>query len=390
MKEGAAMNGMVASGFEPCLEAFLHNFADGSELGGACAIYRHGEPLLDVWSGAANAATNAPWTADTVVPVFSVTKGIAAICVLSLASRGLIDLDKPLAHYWPEFGAAGKDRVTVRDALGHRAGVPVIDGAITIDDLANSEAMSHRLAAQAPIFDPGADHIYHALTIGWITTELVRRITGLPLGKWFRQNLASPFELNIQIGRTGDDNSPIAAVEVLEGRDTPPIDPDIIPARAITLNGMYPARLSGLTEALNSAAFQQVELAGGNALADARSLARLYGLVLGTVDHAPLISSGCLQDSCKLVSHGPQFGMDMPGPTWGAGLMLPWVVQPMLGPGSFGHDGAGGSLAFAHPPSGISFAYVRNRTGIPNIEDPQVYRVVHALAKCLDISIPNY
>lgn len=390
MTRDPEIGGFAETGFAPCLDAFKQNFAQGGELGAACAIYRDGKPLLDVWAGTARSDEGSPWTDNTVVPVFSVTKGIAAICVLSLVSRGLIVLDAPLARYWPEFGLYGKDQVTVREALGHRAGVPVIDGAITLADLEDTKEMSRRLAAQAPLFQPGSCHLYHALTIGWITSELVRRTTGLPLGAWFRQNVAEPSELNIQIGRTKADTTPIAAVEVPADRDTPPIDADILPARAISLNGLFPARMSGLAGALNSPEFQQVELAGGNGLADARSLARLYGLVLGGGDVQPLISSACLVASCETVSAGPQFGMDFPGPTWGAGFMLPWSVQPMLGPGSFGHDGAGGSLAFAHAPSGISFAYVRNRTGIPNAEDAQVYRVVRALAGCLDISIPCY
>lgn len=390
MRSNPKIGGFVETGFEPCLDAFERNFAEGAELGAACAVYRDGKPLLDVWAGVARSDDGCPWTEDTVVPVFSVTKGIAAICVLSLVSRGLVDLDAPLARYWPEFGLHGKDRITVRQSLAHRAGVPVIDGSITVADLVDTERMSRRLAAQPPLFEPGSDHLYHALTIGWITSELVRRTTGLPLGEWFRLNVAEPYGLNIQIGRTAGDTTPIAAVEVPVDRDTPQIDADLIPARAISLNGLFPARMSGLADALNSPAFQQVELAGGNGLADARSLARLYGLVLGDDDTRPLVSSACLAAACEAVSAGPQFGTDVPGPTWGTGFMLPWSVQPMLGPGSFGHDGAGGSLAFAHAPSGVSFAYVRNRTGIPNTEDAHVYRLVRALAECLDISIPCY
>jgi CubicO group peptidase (beta-lactamase class C family) len=382
--------GFVEPEFAACMDAFRQSFAEDGELGAACAIYRDGKPLLDVWAGWTGKTREVIWTGDTVAPVFSVTKGIAAICVLSLASRGLLDLDTPLAQYWPAFGTHGKNLVTVREALGHRAGVPVIDGPIALAELADTRAMSRRLAAQEPIFAPGSNHIYHALTIGWITSELVRRTTGLSLGAWLRANLAVPYGLNIQIGRTTDDTSPIADIEVPDDRDTPPIDAELIPARAIALNGLFPARLSSLCAAMSSSEFQQFELAGANGLADARSLARLYGLVLGSKGIEPLISSDCLAAACEIISEGAQFGIDMPGPTWGAGFMLPWPVQPMLGPGSFGHDGAGGSLAFAHAPSGISFAYVRNRTGIPNVEDAHVYRVVRALAHCLDIAIPTY
>lgn len=384
------IHGFAAPGFEACFDAFAQNFEQGEELGAACAIYHRGELVLDVWGGTAISTTGEPWAKNTAVPVFSVTKGIAAICVLTLASQGGIQLDLPLAHYWPEFGVHGKDQVTVGEALAHRAGVPVIDGPISIQDLSDPAAMAERLARQKPIFEPGTSHLYHAITIGWITSELVRRVTGLPIGQWFNQHLATPHDLNIRIGRSAADNGQIAVVEVPSDRDTPVVDPDLIPARAITLNGMYEARLSGLAGALNSAALQRVELAGANGIADARSLARLYDMVLGSSECSALVSKDCLEQACTTLSHGPQFGMEISGPTWGAGLMLPWPIQPMLGPGSFGHDGAGGSLAFAHAPSGSSFAYVRNRTGQPNIEDPQVYRVVRALAQTLDISIPKY
>jgi hypothetical protein len=180
-------------------------------------------------------------------------------------------------------------------------------------------------------------------------------------------------------------------MEVPPAHDTPPIDPHIFPGNAISLNGLIVPSMSGLAAAMNDPAIQRVELAGANGLADARSLAMLYSRVLVGTDGGPLVSEACLSDACAVVSEGSQWQqVDVAGPTWGAGLMLPWSVQPMLGPGSFGHDGAGGSLAFAHAPSGVSFAYVRNRAGPPGIVDPLVYRVVEALAGCLSISTPTY
>ncbi len=384
------IEGWVDPAFAPCLEAFRANFSEGGELGAACAIYVDGRLVLDAWGGVAERDTGQRWRRDTVVPFFSVTKGVAAICVLAQVSRGLLDLDRPVADYWPEFAAHGKGKVTVREALGHRAGIPVIEGAVTIGDLADPRAMSHRLAQERPLFEPGSSHIYHALTIGWITTELVRRAAGHQLGRWFRDELADPLDLNIQIGRTEADRSPIAVVDVPPDRDTPALDPLDFPGSVMSLNGLIVPTMGGLAAAMNDPAIQRIELAGANGLGDARSLARLYAEVLGGSSGERLLSSACLADVCRVVSQGCQWSIDAPGPAWGAGFMLPWHVQPMLGPGSFGHDGAGGSLAFAHAPSGTAFAYVRNRAGRPSVADPLVYRVVEALAGHLGISLPAH
>lgn len=384
------VEGWADPAFNTCLDAFRSNFGQDGELGAACAIYHNGEPVLDVWGGAATADGGQPWRRDTVAPVFSVTKGVAALCVLAQVDEGLIDLDAPVARYWPEFGEHGKDRVTVRQALGHRAGVPAISGAITLENLADPAAMAARLGSELPIFDPNTAHIYHPITIGWITSELVRRVTGLSVGQWLRKHVAEPLQLNLQIGRLPADNSPIARFMVPPERDSPELEADSLAAQAISLSGLMEPRLSGLAKGMNDPRLQAVELAGANGLADARSLARLYSAVLTGAEGISLPSMACVRDARTPISQGKQWMTDFTGPTWGAGLMLPWAVQPMLGQGSFGHDGMGGALAFAHEPSGISFAYVRNRAGIANIADPLVYRVVGILADKLGITIPTF
>lgn len=376
--------GRAKPGFEPCLEAFFANFeGEGAERGGACAIYHEGDLVLDAWGGVADAETGRLWRRETAAPVFSVTKGVAALVVLMLTDRGLLDLDHPVARYWPEFAAHGKDAVTIREALGHRAGVPAIAGAISIDDLHDGAAMAARLAAEPPIHEPGGAHLYHALTVGWITSELVRRVTGRTLGRWLDQELCEPLGLNLCIGNAAARIRDIAVLETPPQNDSPPIDPDSIPARAITFNGLYEPRVSAVAAALSRADFQDVELAGANCVSDARSLAKLYAAATGVIEGVRPLSRAALKDALTLVSQGPQFGQDFPGPSWGPGVMLPFAMQPMLGEGSFGHDGMGGALAFAHLPTRTTFAYVRNRMGVPGVLDTQVYRVVDALNQCM-------
>lgn len=388
MNADMPVEGSVDPAFRACFDAFRSNFEKGGELGAACAIYRNGQPILDVWGGIALADIEQPWQRDTAVPVFSVTKGVAALCVLAQADQGKIDLDAPLARYWPEFGEHGKDRVTVREALAHRAGVPAFTGPVTIEELADPTAMSARLANEPPAFEPGSAHLYHAITVGWITTELVRRATGQQVGAWFRDHIANPMGLNIQIGRQPSDSSPLAQFVVPPEYDMPPLDTESWMARALSLNNLMVPSFGGLAAAMNDPRFQRVEMAGANGLADARSLARFYSAVLTGSEDVPLPSLACVKGACTPVSQGAQWMTEMPSPTWGAGLVLPWAGQPMLGEGSFGHDGMGGSLAFAHAPSGISFAYVRNRSQPFGAADPYVYRVVQALADTTGIQIP--
>jgi CubicO group peptidase (beta-lactamase class C family) len=381
------VTGRTDPGFELCLEAFSANFeGEDAERGAACAIYHDGTPVLDAWGGLADAETGRLWQRETAVPVFSVTKGVAALVVLMLVDRGLLDLDSPVARYWPEFGVHGKGAVTIREALAHRAWVPAIAGPISIDNLHDSAAMAARLAAEPPIHEPGRAHLYHALTVGWITSELVRRVTGQTLCRWLDQELCEPLGLNLCIGNAALRVRDIAVLETPPQNDSPPIDRDSIPARAITLNGLFEPRVSAIAAALSRAEFQEVELAGANCLSDARSLAKLYAAATGVIDGVAPLSTATLSDALRLMSHGSQYGQEFEGPSWGPGTMLPFAMQPMLGEGSFGHDGMGGALAFAHVPTRTTFAYVRNRMGVPGVLDAHVYRVVDALSQCLSIT----
>ncbi len=212
-------NGFVRPGFEMVAEAFERNLQTG-ELGAACSIRVQGEVVIDLWGGRMRADAPDLWERDTMVTVFSVTKGVCACIVLHMVDQGLISLDTPVAHYWPEFAAAGKDQLTVRQALGHRAGVPFISGDITLDDLRSPERMAARLAAESPIFAPNSAHLYHPLTIGWITSELIRRVTGLTISQWLAQNIAEPRDLSLYIGLPEEKLSNVARVQLRDQKGT--------------------------------------------------------------------------------------------------------------------------------------------------------------------------
>ncbi len=390
MKNNELFKGWADPSFNVCLEAFRENFADDGELGAACTIYQGGKQVMNAWGGVADSNQQQPWLRHTAAPIFSCTKGVAALCVLAQVSEGKLDLDEPVARYWPEFAEFGKDRVTVREAMAHRAGVPFISGDVTMEDLSDFSTMSQRLAAEKPVFEPGSAHSYHAVTIGWITGELIRRATDKSFNQWLQHKFIGPLGLNLQIGHGAIPLEHIAHYEVPAAHDTPEFDPLSEFARPISLNGLIVPRMSGLASAVNNPAFREPELAGFNGFSDAESLARFYAATLGYINDVSLISSDIVKDATQLLSYGNDTISGLPGPNWGAGLMVPWRVQPMLGEGSFGHDGAGGALAFAHRPSGVSFAYIRNRAGLPGERDRLVYRVVEAMADCLKISLPTF
>lgn len=385
----ARVGGTVAPGFERCREAFAAGLRSGAEVGAACSIHLKGETVVDLWGGIADRNSGLRWNDDTIVPVFSVSKGVAAVCVLHLVSQGLIDLDAPVAQYWPEFAQTGKAAVTVRDTLAHRAGVPLIDGEVSPEQIGDVEHMAARLAAQPPMFEPGSTHLYHAITIGWFTSELVRRVTGHTVGQWLAENVANPLDLSLYFGVPQKEQQRVARLvhrdpaQAATAIETS-MAPGSLPWRAMTINGALSFAADFGQGTLNDPHVQSMELAGAALVADARSLATFYAACLAPIDGVRLLSDEVIADAIRPVSTGKQFGLEEEGPAWGAGLMLPWRVQPMLGGSSFGHDGMGGSLAFASPEREVGFAYVRNGMAAGGVEDSEVYAVVKALGDILD------
>ena len=170
-----SVQGGVDEGYGPVADAFRRNFAEGAEIGAACAVYRDGRKVVDLWGGLRDATSGAPWEQDTLITVFSATKGVSSLAIAVAASRGLISYDDNVADHWPEFAQAGKAAITVRQLLGHQAGLAVIDPPLTFSDLTDPPAMSAKLASQAPMLSPGTRHGYHALTLGWYESELIRQ-----------------------------------------------------------------------------------------------------------------------------------------------------------------------------------------------------------------------
>jgi CubicO group peptidase (beta-lactamase class C family) len=380
----------VAGRFKPGYEALVDTFADtiarGLEAGAACAVFKDGVPVLDVWGGVSDRQNGTPWREDTLVTAYSVTKGIAALAVLHLVDQGFLGLDEPVAKYWPEFAQHGKQNVTVRDLLAHRAGLPFVQGEVQLDELASPRHMAARLAGQVPYFEPGSTHMYHGLTMGWLTSELMRRVTGTSMGPWVAE-LARRLEIELWIGLPASFRPRVAVLDVQVPeqrtllRDFYP--PGSVGWKVVTLNGVIEPMPGNGGLDFNDYRLQSKELAAANLITNARSLAKFYDTCIERAGRAAFVSARTIADACTPVSTGVPFDSPLPGASWGAGLMLPFAHQPMLGPTSFGHDGYGGSLAFADPESGISFAYVRNQLAPGGAKDETVYRMVDALRELI-------
>ena len=215
------IKGTVADGYGAVAEAFDRNFAERGEVGAAFSAYVDGEMKVDIWAGVADKATETPWNDQTLQLVFSTTKGAAAICVARLVEAGKISYDEPVATYWPEFAAAGKESVTVGQMMSHQAGVPYVDAPLTLEDLIAVDPVVAALEAQAPAWEPGTQHGYHAVTYGWLAGELVRRVDGRTLGTYFAEEVAAPLGLDFWIGLPESEEPRVSRLEVA----APPTDP---------------------------------------------------------------------------------------------------------------------------------------------------------------------
>ncbi|MFJ7334885.1 serine hydrolase domain-containing protein [Streptomyces sp. NPDC101110] len=389
------VHGTVAGGFEPVRDAFVRNFETLGDRGAAVAVYRDGQKVVDLWGGTKDVDGTAPWERGTAQVVRSATKGVAAAVLLLLHQRGQLDLDAPVGHYWPEFKARGKERVLVRHVLNHRAGLPVLDRPLTpqeaLDPLRGPEAV----AAQAPAWEPGTDHGYHALTYGWLVDELVRRVTGQNTGQWLASQVTGPLGLDLWLGLPESEAGRAGHVGRVEGAE-PTGGLRARPKRSVTEAYEDPASLTRRAFAAispfpdqNDPAYRAAALPATNATATADGLARFYATLIGDTAHAGrLFPRLFAPETVELARAEESAGPDrvlVVGTRFGLGYMLHGSASPLLTPGSFGHPGRGGALGFADPENGIAFGYVTNGFRKTVTADPRAQGLVRAVRGVLDL-----
>jgi CubicO group peptidase (beta-lactamase class C family) len=386
------LHGDVAVGFERVADAFAANFADFDEVGAAYAVYLNGDPVVDLWGGLADREAARPWARDTVVIVYSCTKGVTAVAANQLIEQGLLDPDAPVAAYWPEFAAAGKAAIPVRWALSHRAGLAAIDADLTLDDVAAWDPVIDAIAAQAPNWEPGTQHGYHARTYGWIVGELIRRVTGLMPGDYVAREIAAPLGLDVFLGLPASEDARVATLypAVWDDPELAGLAEQVLSDTSTLLGRVMggPSNLFRYDDMWNTRRLRGAQMPSSNAHSDARSLARMYAACIGAVDGVRLLSSDAVRRATEVQSSGKDCVIGQPL-HFGLGFALPPTLGPSAGPASFGHSGAGGSIAFCDPERGLAFSYVMNQMQLSMSEiDQRGERLIASTYAALD-SLPS-
>ncbi len=357
------VKGTIKPGFEPVADAFIANFAEHGDVGAASAVYLHGEPVVDIWGGMADVAEARPWTQDTIVIAFSCTKGVTAVCANKLIEEGRLDPDAPIAEYWPEFAANGKGHITVRWGLSHQAGLAEVQGDLTLDDVVAWDPVVAAIAAQPTVWEPGTTHGYHTRSYGWINGELIRRITGMSPGQYFAHEIARPLGLEFYIGVPEELDERVATLyPAVHDAETQALIDAVMSDQSSLMGRVMsgPSGLFGYNNMWNTRQMRVAEMPSSNGHGDARSLARMYAACMTEVDGVRLLADDTVQRATEMQCDGPDCVIGQPL-SIGLGFMLASTFPGPVGPRTFGHSGAGGSVAFADPDRGLTFAYVMNQ-----------------------------
>ncbi len=372
-------SGVAAPGFERVREHFAALQAEDPGYSAAVAAYVNGEPVVDLWGG--------PRMQErSIVTTFSCTKGVSGICVALLVERGLLDLDAPVSEYWPEFGRHGKAAVTVRQALSHQAGLIGVDGGFTVEELLQHDGLARRLADQRPYWQPGAGHGYHALTIGVLADELVRRTAGRSLAEFYTDEIRLPRDIDFFVGLP----------ESEEERVVPLLPPDLPPDPALRAQpeaAFAPGTLGGvalnseldfppLVEVANMPAVHRAGPPAMGGVGSARGLAKLYACCVGDVAGGRLLSPETVEDVTRLQVVGDDLVLGVPNRF---ATMFQKAGGP-LGYGShraFGHDGVGGGIGFADPFDGLCFGYTTSQMTLPGGADARGLALAATVRECM-------
>jgi CubicO group peptidase (beta-lactamase class C family) len=395
-KKSTAISGFVKPGFEAVREAFVENFTRRHELGAACCIYYCGEKVVDLWSGIRNKATGDPWEEDTMVLVYSATKGLSGLAMALAHSRGLFDYDERVCTYWPEFAQQGKEKITVRQLLSHQAGLFAFNAPVDKSVVADLDRLAVVLVQQKPAWEPGARQAYHVISLGFYESELLRRVDPRhrSLGQFFQEEIASPLGLDFYIRLPEEiPNARLATIQPANlalAIFTVPL-----PYMLAVLDRRSPLyrAWSGLGPSLyldNERIFaRNFEVPSGGGVGTARAIAQAYS-VFATGGRELGLREETLQ---QLMAPAPPplhgfydevLKMEVP---FSLGFMKPSLKYPFGHPSAFGAPGAGGSAGFADPQARVGYAYILNRMGT-YLEDPRERALRKALYRSIGETSP--
>ncbi len=389
MKDRIEIHGYCDQRFSELKTVFLHHFTTGKELGAAVAVVIDGQMVVDLWGGYADFNRATPWQKDTLVNVHSTTKGFTSACVHRLVDQGRVDIDQPVAHYWPEFARNGKGGITIRHVLCHRAGLPAIKEPLPAEAMFDWRTMTSALADQAPWWLPGTRHGYHAHTYGWLLGEVVRRVTGKSLGAYFREEIAGPLGIDFHIGLPERHHQRVAAISKL-----PPPPPGTSPdlgyimmtrPEDVTTKAFSNPPIHRIHDVTNTWQWRSAEIPSSNGHGTGAAIARFYGALAcgGCLDGVRVLSAQAIGMARSEHSRGPDEVLKV-NTRFGLGFLLPQPGSTM-GPNekAFGHPGMGGSLGFADPEARIGFGYVMNRSQGSILIDDRPAALIEALYSSL-------
>ncbi len=370
------INGSCEEGFEAVRQAFAANFDQGLDVGASVSVYLDGEPVVDLWGGHLDADRKEPWQKDTIVNVWSTTKTMTNLCALVLADRGELDLHAPVARYWPEFAAAGKERIEVRHLLSHTAGLSGWSEPLAVSDLFDWEKVTGLLAAQEPWWEPGTASGYHAVTQGYLVGELVRRVAGQPVGRFFADEVAGPLGADFFIGTPPEADERVGLLIPPEKMPTESDLPSEIARRTFS-NPLLDCASSW------SVPWRRAEIPAAGGHGNARSVAAVHSVLAcgGEARGVRLLSRAGCETIFEEQSNGPDLVLGVPI-RFGMGFGLSGEMMP-AGPRTYFWGGWGGSLVVADLDSRLTVAYVMNRMESGLVGDMRGASLVLAAASSL-------
>jgi CubicO group peptidase (beta-lactamase class C family) len=383
------VEGLVVAGFEPLGEAFGEALAASHGHGGALHVRVDGKVVADLWGG--SAAAERPWQSDTPSVIFSCTKGLISILAGELVREGRLDFDAPVSAYWPEFDRHGKGAMPVRWLFTHRAGLPAVRDDLDLADVVDWDRMVEVLAEEEPLLQPGETHQYHALTFGWLVGEIIRRVSGQGVGEVFAERIAEPLGVEAWIGIPESELPRVAQLYAAGPPPEPlPLPPTVdaelasLNERAMTFGSAIDADFAAENAGFNSDELRRAVIPGAGGIATASALATAWSATVSDAEKIRLLNDEVIADmSREQVAGEPAVPLPGPWARWGTGFMLSSEARPFLTNSSFGHDGAGGQVAFADPEHKVGFAYLTN--DIQRSGDQRGVRLVEVLRDLLEV-----
>jgi CubicO group peptidase (beta-lactamase class C family) len=379
------LNGYCERRFQRVLEAFIENYRTEDEVGSAVSVVVDGRCVIDLWGGWRDAARQREWQHDTIVCMMSVSKGITGLAFSLLVDRGLVDVNKPVATYWPEFASNGKEQLPVRFVLDHRAGLPIIADPLWPGAIYDHQAICKALAAQAPLWEPGTVAAYHIHTQGYLLAEIMHRVTGKSVGEFLRDEIAVPLGADFMIGGLSKHDQarcaevmPNMQARLFAAREA---ETETLRSKAFVQNPAEPWPVT-----LNSQIWRESEIASGNGHGNARGVARIYGAFArgGELGGVRLTTPTSIEAMITEQHNITELMQDRPyHQALGVLLNTPQAVYMGPNPRAFGHHGIGGSLGFADPDQRIGFSFAVNRMHAVGTNGPRAARLIDALYQVL-------